>query len=218
MTGRARSASACSPCHMRRLGRKDMLELTRILTMNVRRPGERLFRERCAEGPALLRKRRSACSSARARPAPSSICSTAWPRSASTASAGLHLPTGGMGSVTAALAAACRSFKVRAPRQCARAARAHARRSRAGRRARRAARKSRASIVLSSADPAAQPAASWWDRSNLDTNFAQRMRHLRMNGCSAKIHLALDSLPECLAPRSGAPDRSRRARLCGARL
>ena len=34
MTGRARSASGLLAFHMRRLGRKDMLELTRILTMN----------------------------------------------------------------------------------------------------------------------------------------------------------------------------------------
>ena len=52
-----------------------------------------------------------------------------------------------------------------------------------------------AGIVLSSADPA-RSLLKLVGPENLDTNFAQRIRHLRMNGCSAKIHLALDSLPE----------------------
>ena len=30
----------------------------------------------------------------------------------------------------------------------------------------------------------------------LDVQFAKRIRHLRMNGCVAKLHLALDGLPE----------------------
>jgi phytoene dehydrogenase-like protein len=107
---------------------------------------------------------------------------------------GLHLPSGGMGSVTAALAAACRASKVElranAPVQrvlmqgdCARGVILEG------------GEEIGAGIVFSSADPA-RSLLRLVGPEHLDTNFAQRMRHLRMNGCSAKIHLALDGLPE----------------------
>ena len=38
---------------------------------------------------------------------------------------------------------------------------------------------------------------------NLDTEFMKRIRHLRMNGCVAKVHLALDGLPDSWKPRTG---------------
>ncbi len=60
----------------------------------------------------------------------------------------------------------------------------------------------RAGLVASSADPQTtllklvQPG-------NLDTEFMKRIRHLRMNGCVAKVHLALDGLPDAWKARSG---------------
>ena len=38
---------------------------------------------------------------------------------------------------------------------------------------------------------------------NLDTEFLKRIRHLRMNGCVAKVHLALDGLPESWSKSTG---------------
>ncbi len=60
----------------------------------------------------------------------------------------------------------------------------------------------RAGLVASSADPQTtllklvQPG-------NLDTEFMKRIRHLRMNGCVAKVHLALDGLPDAWKTRNG---------------
>ena len=79
----------------------------------------------------------------------------------------------------------------------------------------------RAPIVASSADPQAtllkliQPG-------NLDAQFLKRIRHLRMNGCVAKVHLALDGLPDSWAKSAGRdcatgslPSRAARLRNCG---
>jgi phytoene dehydrogenase-like protein len=60
----------------------------------------------------------------------------------------------------------------------------------------------RAPVVASSADPQTtllklvQPG-------NLDTEFMKRIRHLRMNGCVAKVHLALDGIPDAWKTRNG---------------
>jgi len=37
----------------------------------------------------------------------------------------------------------------------------------------------------------------------LDVQFAKRIRHLRMNGCVAKLHLALDGLPDSWSKTAG---------------
>src|SRR5262245_10095491 len=107
---------------------------------------------------------------------------------------GLHLPAGGMGSVSGALSAACRAFKVEL-RSNAPVTRVLMRNDRAQGVVLSNGEEIGAKIVLSSVDPA-HSLLSLVGPEYLDTNFAQRMRHLRMNGCSAKIHLALDGLPE----------------------
>ncbi len=53
----------------------------------------------------------------------------------------------------------------------------------------------RAGIVVSNADPARTMLTLLGAR-YLDTGFAQRIRHLRSKGTAAKLHLALDGLPE----------------------
>jgi phytoene dehydrogenase-like protein len=53
----------------------------------------------------------------------------------------------------------------------------------------------RAPIVASSADPQ-RTLLKLLEPGLLDVQFAKRIRHLRMNGCVAKLHLALDGLPE----------------------
>src|SRR5262245_42874593 len=107
---------------------------------------------------------------------------------------GLHLPAGGMGSVSAALAAACRTLGVDL-RSGAPVARIRMRSHSARGVVLQNGEEISAKIVFSSADPS-RSLLSLVGPEYLDTNFAQRMRHLRMNGCSAKIHLALDGLPE----------------------
>jgi len=53
----------------------------------------------------------------------------------------------------------------------------------------------RARLVASSADPQAT-LLKLVAPGQLDIQFLKRIRHLRMNGCVAKIHLALDGLPD----------------------
>jgi phytoene dehydrogenase-like protein len=55
-----------------------------------------------------------------------------------------------------------------------------------------------AARVVSNADPQ-RTALQLIGPRNLDTMFVSRIRHMRMNGCAAKIHLALDGLPQALA-------------------
>src|SRR6185369_11258322 len=60
----------------------------------------------------------------------------------------------------------------------------------------------RAPIVASSADPQ-QSLLKLVPPGNLDAQFLKRIRHLRMNGCVAKVHLALDGLPESWSKSTG---------------
>jgi len=60
----------------------------------------------------------------------------------------------------------------------------------------------RAPIVASSADPQ-RTLLHLVPPGNLDIEFSKRIRHLRMNGCVAKIHLALDGLPDALKSSGG---------------
>jgi phytoene dehydrogenase-like protein len=60
----------------------------------------------------------------------------------------------------------------------------------------------RAGRVASSADPQ-RTALQLINPRNLDTQFVSHIRHLRMNGCAAKLHLALDGLPPALADARG---------------
>jgi len=53
----------------------------------------------------------------------------------------------------------------------------------------------RAGTVVSNADPA-RTLLTLLGARHLDTGFAQRIRHLRSKGTAAKLHLALDDLPE----------------------
>ncbi len=179
--------------HMRRLGRKDMLELTRILTMNSADLANDYFESDALKGLLAFESVFGLFLGPRS---PSTVYNLLY-RLASFGKhglGGLHLPAGGMGSVTAALAAACQSFKVEL-RANAPVQRVLMRGDRAQGVVLESGEEISASIVLSSADPA-RSLLKLVGPENLDTNFAQRMRHLRMNGCSAKIHLALDSLPE----------------------
>jgi len=179
--------------HMRRLGRKDMLELTRILAMNSADLANDYFESDALKGLLAFESVFGLFLGPRS---PSTVYNLLY-RLAGFSRHGLgslHLPAGGMGSVTAALAAACRAFKVKL-----RSNASVARILMVGDCARGVILENGeeigASIVLSSADPA-HSLLTLVGPEHLDTNFAQRMRHLRMNGCSAKIHLALDGLPE----------------------
>jgi phytoene dehydrogenase-like protein len=60
----------------------------------------------------------------------------------------------------------------------------------------------RAATVASSADPQ-RTLLKLIEPGFLDAQFAKRIRHLRMNGCVAKLHLALDGLPDAWVGSAG---------------
>jgi phytoene dehydrogenase-like protein len=114
---------------------------------------------------------------------------------------GLFLPKGGMGAVAAALEKAARGAGVEI-RTNAPVDHILLEQETATGIVLRGGEEVRAPIVASSADPQTtllklvQPG-------NLDTEFMKRIRHLRMNGCVAKVHLALDGLPDAWKTRTG---------------
>src|SRR5262249_52097116 len=59
-----------------------------------------------------------------------------------------------------------------------------------------------APIVASSANPQ-RTLLKLLEPGLLDVQFAKRIRHLRMNGCVAKLHLALDGLPDAWSKTAG---------------
>ncbi|HEY7687715.1 MAG TPA: NAD(P)/FAD-dependent oxidoreductase [Dongiaceae bacterium] len=179
--------------HMRRLGRKDMLELTRILAMNSADLVNDYFESDALKGLLTFESVFGLFLGPRS---PSTVYNLLY-RLAGFGRhglGGLHLPAGGMGTVTAALAAACRARNVEL-RANAPVARVLMRADRAQGVVLANGEEIGAKIVFSGTDPA-HSLLTLVGHEHLDTNFAQRMRHLRMNGCSAKIHLALDGLPE----------------------
>jgi phytoene dehydrogenase-like protein len=114
---------------------------------------------------------------------------------------GLTLPKGGMGTVAKALEAAARNAGVEI-RSNAPVDHILLEKEIATGVVLKGGEEIRAANVASSADPQTtllklvQPG-------NLDTEFMKRIRHLRMNGCVAKVHLALDGLPDAWKGRSG---------------
>ena len=181
---------------MRRLGRKDMLELTRILTMNVNdlandylesEPVRALL---CFEGVLGL------CLGPRS---PSTVFNLLYRLASLGANGqgGFLLPKGGMGSVTHALAKAATAAGATI-RTGAAVDHILIESDAAAGVVLSTGEEVRAPHVVSNADPQRTVLQLIGPR-NLDTMFVSRMRHLRMNGSAAKIHLALDGLPEALA-------------------
>ena len=104
------------------------------------------------------------------------------------------LPEGGMGAVTDALAAAARAHGATV-RTGSTVSRITMEGDRVSGVALASGEVIRAGTVISNADPA-QTLLSLLGARYLDTGFAHRIRHLRARGTAAKLHLALDGLPE----------------------
>jgi phytoene dehydrogenase-like protein len=108
--------------------------------------------------------------------------------------AALALPKGGMGAVAAAIASAARAAGVEI-RVNATVARILVEGDRAVGVALADGAEIRAPIVVSGANPRTtflDLLGPW----TLDTGFVRRIKHIRMRGNAAKLHLALDGLPE----------------------
>jgi phytoene dehydrogenase-like protein len=178
---------------IRRLGRADMREFLRIVTMNIFDLLEETFRNPALQGALAL---------------DGVLGAHLGPRSGNSVFNMLHrlsgtidgragafaLPRGGMGAVSEAIAGAARaagaeirvsspvaSLLVDGPRV-------------AGVRL-ESGEELRADVVVSNADPRTTLLKLLGAR-HLETEFARRVRHVRMQGNAAKLHLALSSRPE----------------------
>ncbi|MGH6893975.1 MAG: phytoene desaturase family protein [Dongiaceae bacterium] len=185
---------------LRRLGKKDMLELTRILTMNVADLANDYFESEpvkallCFEGSlGLFLGPRS----------PSTVFNLLYRLSnlGGNGLGGFLLPKGGMGSVAQALVAAARAAGA-SIRTGAAVDHILIENDAAAGVVLSTGEEMRAVSVVSNADPQ-RTALQLIGPRHLDTMFVSRIRHLRMNGCAAKIHLALDGLPEALGNARG---------------
>ncbi|HWA48022.1 MAG TPA: NAD(P)/FAD-dependent oxidoreductase [Dongiaceae bacterium] len=185
---------------LRRLGKKDMLELTRILTMNVNDLANDYFESHAVKGLLCFEGSLGLFLGPRS---PSTVFNLLYRLSnlGANGQGGFLLPKGGMGSVTQALAKAAQAAGVTIRTSAAvdhiliendvaaGVVLANGEELRAGR-------------VVSNADPQ-RTALQLIGPRNLDAMFVSRIRHLRMNGCAAKIHLALDGLPDALTGARG---------------
>jgi len=192
---------------LRRLGRKDFLELTRILTMNVADLGHDFFESDLVKGLLAFDATLGLYLGPRS---PNTVFSLLY-RLAGLGRhgmGGLHLPMGGMGTLADRLAESARKagalLRTGAP-----VAQILVEKDAVAGVVLEGGEEIRAPIVASGADPQ-RTLLKLLPPGLLDVQFAKRIRHLRMNGCVAKIHLALDGLPESWARASGrivlAPD------------
>ncbi len=185
---------------LRLLGKKDFLELTRILTMNVADLAQDFFESDIVKGLLAFDATLGAYLGPRS---PNTVFSLLY-RLSSFGRHGmgaLNLPMGGMGAVAGALAKAAESAGVEI-RTEASVERVLIEKEAAVGVVLAGGEEIRAPIIASSADPQ-RTLLKLVEPGNLDAQFAKRIRHLRMNGCVAKLHLALDGLPEAWANSAG---------------
>lgn len=193
-------ALAMFALQVRMLGKKDMLELTRILTMNVADLANDFFESDAIKGLLSLDATLGVYLGPRS---PNTVFNLLYRLSSygKHGMGGLFLPKGGMGAVATALEAAARNAGVEV-RTGAPVEHILIEKEIATGVVLKGGEEIRAANVASSADPQTtllklvQPG-------NLDTEFLKRIRHLRMNGCVAKVHLALDGLPDAWKSRDG---------------
>jgi phytoene dehydrogenase-like protein len=185
---------------LRRLGRKDMLELTRILTMNVNDLANDYFESEAVRGLLCFE---GVLGLALGPRSPSTVFNLLYRLSGLGANGqgGFLLPRGGMGSVSQALGKAAQSAGATI-RTGAAIDHILIENDVAAGVVLSTGDEVRAARVVSNADPQ-RTALQLIGPRNLDTMFVSRIRHIRMNGCAAKIHLALDGLPEMLADARG---------------
>jgi phytoene dehydrogenase-like protein len=177
---------------VRRLGRRDMREFLRVAGMNVYDLLEEHFESALLKGAlgfdAVLGTNFGPRS-------PGTVLTLLYRLAAETgAASGLAQPTGGMGAVAEALATAARAAGAEI-RTGAPVARILVEGDRAAGVRLTSGEEIAAAAVVSNADPR----ATFLDLlgpEHLDTGFVRRVKHLRSRGLAAKLHLALDGLPE----------------------
>jgi len=181
-------AAALLGFDIRRLGRNDMREFLRIAGTNIFDILEESFASPQLKGALAL----DAVLGTNLGPRSNNSMLTLLHRLSGNTAPGL--PVGGMGAVTAALAAAAQRAGV-----TVRTSSPVARITLAGDRVSGVELESgetlAAGTVVSNADPV-RTLLTLVGARHLEAGFAQRVHHLRAKGTAAKLHLALDRLPD----------------------
>ncbi len=170
---------------IRRLGRADMRELLRVGTMPLYDLLEDRFESAQLKGALAL----DGVLGAKLGPRSGQTFFTSLQRAGAYA-----LPRGGMGTVTGALAVAARAAgaEIRVSSPVAKLAVAGDRMAGV---VLASGEEIAADIVVSNADPKTT-FLELLGAQHLDAEFARRVLHFRTLGCAAKLHLALDGVPE----------------------
>jgi phytoene dehydrogenase-like protein len=185
---------------LRMLGRKDMLELSRILTINVADLANDFFESDAIKGLLSLEATLGVYLGPRS---PNTVFNLLYRLSSfgRNGLGGFYLPAGGMGSVIDALVKSATASGVTI-RTGAPVDRLLIEKETVTGVVLPSGEEIRAPIVASSADPQ-RTLLHLVPPGNLDIEFSKRIRHLRMNGCVAKMHLALEGLPDMLKSSGG---------------
>lgn len=186
---------------VRRLGKRDMRELLRIIGMNMYDLLGEHFESDALRGALAMD---AALGSEHGPRAPGTVLNYLYRLAGQLAAgkAGIALPKGGMGMVSAALASALRAAGGEL-RTNAKVARINVDNDRACGVLLETGQSINAGAVLSSADPRTT-FLRILGTSHLDTGFVRRVSHLRNQGRAAKLHLALASRPDFRGLEAGA--------------
>ncbi len=184
---------------MRRLGRHDMRELLRIGLMNVHDLLEDRFENPLLKGAFAL----DAVLGTNYGPrSPGTVLSLLYRRAAANGSEALSLPAGGLGALSAALARAAAAAGAEVL-TAAPVSRILVKDDRAAGVVLASGTEVGAGVVISNADPKTT-FLGLLGAAHLDAGFVRRVGHLRTRGVTAKLHLALERLPQFRAVDAGA--------------
>jgi phytoene dehydrogenase-like protein len=176
---------------MRRLGRHDMRELLRIGLMNIHDLLEDRFASPLLKGALAL----DAVLGTNYGPrSPGTVLSLLYRRAAANGSEVLGLPEGGLGALSAALGRAATAAGAEVQTSQA-VARILVKDDRACGVALASGAEVAAGVVISNADPK-RTFLELLGTQHLDAGFVRRIVQLRTRGVAAKLHLALERLPQ----------------------
>jgi len=178
---------------IRRLGRHDMRELLRVIGMNMYDLLDETFESEQLKGTLAL----DAVLGAEWGPrAPGTVLTYLYRLAGMAGGKGLGVaqPVGGMGSVSAAIAASAKSAGAEL-RPSTRVKRIVVENDRACGVELESGEVLRADNVISNADPRTT-FLSLLGTAHLDTGFVRKVNHLRASGRAGKLHLALSDLPK----------------------
>jgi phytoene dehydrogenase-like protein len=179
---------------LRRLGRADMRELLRIGGMCVHDLLEERFTHPLLKGALAL----DAVLGTNYGPrSPGTIMSLLYRAAAAAGAESLAVPQGGLGALSGALAQAAAAAGAQL-RNAAPVARIQVREDRVSGVVLASGEEIGAAHVISSVDPK-NTLLQLLGAEHLDAGFVRRVTHVRSSGLTAKLHLALDGLPEFTA-------------------